>query len=192
MDPCIISGILSIAFRLLASVSCNFRQLKGIVLPKGSGKTFLTSKLDAKQFVVVDIDDLGVLGLSPDELAKYNKAIADNNANSANIIIFPKAKEYIVNLQKQFETKKLLIISSNRDLLKYVGVSASNISVLVPSPEFFKDLMTDKATETNTTDNNFAKDIYTISYNAVSSLKGARTFDSMGELLRVVSKKFIH
>lgn len=190
MDPCLVSGILSLVVRLLSSVSCNFRQLKGIVLPKGSGKTYLTAKLDSKAYVVVDIDDLGVIGLSPDELKKYEVANAENNQNSANIIIFPKAKSYVVNLQKQFENKKLIIISSNRELLKYVGVPAANITVLAPSCEFYKDLISDKAIEKDTTDLGFEKDIYKISYDAINRLKGVITFDSMNELLRVINKKF--
>jgi len=126
-------------YRLAMKLKNN--KLKGIVLPPSTGKTFLSSNFNVDKYTtLLDIETSTRLSLSEIELKQLDQLRDSGQISSYNSMFYIKCKEYLKNQKKAFKRNVFIVISSDRSLLKFIGINPSNILVFSPTNEFFEKI----------------------------------------------------
>lgn len=131
MSSLFLNQKLSISFYLKRLFKKN--NLVGIVMHKGSPIDYVIKYLSSFKDIVcvnVDSDYMEVLdGQKKLELINLQKT----NKNSYNNIIRPIIKSYVNGIRKVYnnQVRHIVLISSDDNILDYIGVKKNNISVLI-------------------------------------------------------------
>lgn len=114
--------------------TCN--SVEGVVMPASGGKTTLVKQLQSRDnSLIVDWEEYLRLNI-PKEDADRIVALQDRGETvSANLILYPLARDALKELKKRFRFKRIIIITSDLKLLDYMGVKAKII--LAPTSDFF-------------------------------------------------------
>ena len=120
--------------------------LRGFVLHLGSSTNLAVKYLSSfKDIICVDVDEDYMQVLSTGK----NQELLDlksSNKNAYNNIIRPIIKNYVNSIRKIYntQTKYIILISSNGDLLEYIGVREKYNIVLMPENGMKIDLSTEE------------------------------------------------
>jgi hypothetical protein len=136
MTEAVVCGFLNFiprVFQFIANINCN--RVIGVVLPKASGKSCVARDfIKDKQTDIIDIESVVRLTIDNETLKKLDELKGKKEMTSYNTMFYPICKNYIDNIRKNFKNKKLIVLSSDRTLLKYCGTEKT--FVFVPSNEF--------------------------------------------------------
>lgn len=109
--------------------SVSRKRLYGVLLPVGAGKTklsnFVHGKKGKKNVIFIDVDT--------------NLKI-DRGRNS--IEYFPKIKLMIEKTYRTYSKYKIVVVSSNQQLLGFLKIPAKNVFTYVPEVYFFLKMLT--------------------------------------------------
>jgi hypothetical protein len=141
METSISGGILGVLFAL---GSCFWRhkragKLHGVLLPEG--KSSLTAQLSAgassakSRVIFCDVESVGKENLSDAERTKVDELEA--NGEDSRSLVWPKMKQHVYSLRKDFPKYDILVLSGNRELLKFLG--CKKIVSYIPSSSLFED-----------------------------------------------------
>jgi hypothetical protein len=124
-------------------IKCHHRKVFAICIPRKGGATSLAQSLDLSAFKIqfIDLEDQASHVLTPSEYEKYLSMRATNNSNGIRLLLFPKMKQFVDTKYQEFSKRKLVLLSSDRDLLKYVGVARTNIIYCSPTQEAFAGIL---------------------------------------------------
>jgi len=134
---CGLFSLIPVLINSLRGIKCG--SIVGIVIPKGSGKTTIS-----KAFVkddnteLIDLENAIRLNVNDETLKKLDELKQKEELTSYNSKYYVLAKEYIKGLKKNFKNKTYYILSSDKDLLKYIG--AKDIYTFTPSNDFFNKI----------------------------------------------------
>ena len=108
-------------------------QVKGICIPPGMGKTTLVSSLSSESTLLIDLDPELRASFSSEEQDKLSQS---NSSNLGNRLLYSKSREVLEQILEMVNStsksiKKILLVSSDYRLLKYIKVSS--ISYFCPS-----------------------------------------------------------
>jgi hypothetical protein len=147
---------------------------KAIVMPKKGLKTTLKAKLeDTRKIIVVDIEEV---------ILTQHKDV--KSVNSEEFLIY--AKEYLAKVRASFG-RRIVILTSKRDIARELGVNKRNICYMLPSQELQKELLR----EGQVTNTNMLDEIYLSYKRALSDSQSKCTiFDTVNELVDIVTKTF--
>lgn len=131
---CLFGGLTSIIKLVWNRFTCN--SVQGVVIPASCGKTTLVKQLQSRDnSLIVDFEEFLRLNI-PKEDADRIVALQDRGETvSANLILYPIARDTLKELKKNHRFKRIIIVTSDLKLLEYMGVK-SNI-ILAPTSDFF-------------------------------------------------------
>jgi len=131
---CFLSTGLGWLFKLVKRVTCS--SLVGVVLPRHSGKTTLCKNLKSRDnSIMVDLDETIFMELSSED-AKRVEAMRDSGkAESVKLVLYPKARQYIEGLKQAFKFTRIILVCSDVEMLRYVGVKEDDIHAFVASTD---------------------------------------------------------
>lgn len=176
--------LLSPLVALLSKVKCRFSRVNGIVIPRKSGKTHLAKVLEKKNYIILDIENSVKLHISNDELRKLEELQNSHETQSYNNYYFPICRKFFNQLQKDFKHKSFLVLSSDPELLKYLGVK--NILYLTPSNKLYNQIIQNMSLD------EVGKRLLQASRDTIiqSSGKHLTAYDTFENLIQIVSNKF--
>ncbi len=129
----------------LDSVFWRFRYLYGILMPSGTGKTQLVKNLYGKDYLLVDVDALTIGSYRNDEERNHVEGFKQRGELSTYMALtFGRAKEIIHKLADDFGTKKLVLVTSSKELADYLNIREGNRITLCPSSSLVDTLVRDK------------------------------------------------
>lgn len=106
------------------------RRFRVIILPPSGGKSLLvdsinkTKSLDKKDTIFIDVD------------AQYKP-----EEGKISINYFPQVKEDLLKTYTEYRKFRVVLVTSNRELVKYLGVDSTKVFVYYPSSYFFSSLL---------------------------------------------------
>lgn len=110
----------------------------GICLPARCGKSTIASKFVLNnKTIILDLEEATKLSLSEDQIKRLEEYKAKNQMTSYNSLFYISCKNYVDEQIKAFPNKKFIILSSDRELLKYCGCSVNKIISFSPSNSLF-------------------------------------------------------
>jgi hypothetical protein len=177
------SCLFGLAWQLLTAVyqmKCRHRVF-AICIPRKSGATTLAQNLDlsSHKIQMIDLEDQASHILSEAEYAKYQSYRQSNNNNSIRLLLFPKMKEFVDSKYQEFSKQKIVLISSDRNLLKFVGVCRTNIIYVSPTSLAFDGIIQTLRSAESEIDN------IQKTYNAIAAYAPS-LYDTASELQRII------
>lgn len=106
------------------------RRFRAIILPPSGGKSLLvssinkTKSLDKKDTIFVDVD------------AQYKP-----EGGKTSIDYFPQVKKDLLKTYAEYRKFRVVLITSNRELVRYLKIDSTKIFVYYPSSYFFSSLL---------------------------------------------------
>lgn len=100
-----------------------------ICAPHNSGKSYFINSVSSKNYALLDLEENVALHLTEQEKQLLNSLNNDNS--SRNLHYFPLCKKYLLDIKKNHKGKKLIVFSSNYELLEYCNLK--NIISFIPS-----------------------------------------------------------
>lgn len=129
----------------LESAFWRFTHLYGILMPAGTGKTQIVKNLHGKDFLLIDCDALTIGSYRNDEERNHIEGFkARGELSTYMALTFGRAKEIIQKLAEDFGSKKLVIVTSSKDLADYLNIRAGNRLTLCPSGVLVESMTRDK------------------------------------------------
>lgn len=125
---CLISPLAHLLIKMVKRIKCG-GPVVGICAPHYSGKSYFINSVISKNYALLDLEANVDLHMKPEE-KELLKNMGNENS-SRNLHYFPIAKKYLDEVKKNHKGKKILVFSSNYDLLEYCGIG--NILSYVPS-----------------------------------------------------------
>lgn len=126
---CLVRPLLMGLKAIFKKVDCG--KIEAVVAPRFSGKSHLVSQAIGKKYKLLDLEENIKLHLTADE--KQMLSSFESSNASYNLHYYPLVKKYLIELRKNWKHQNLLIFSSDYELLKYCGMSDSQINVFIPS-----------------------------------------------------------
>lgn len=123
---CIALPIIRAVVGLVKKIKCS--STVGVCAPHYSGKSYFINSVISKKYALLDLESNVELHMKPEEKQLLN-SIGENS--SKNLHYFPICKKYLEEVKKNHKGKKLIVFSSNYELLEYCGIS--DIMSFVPS-----------------------------------------------------------
>lgn len=116
---CIVAPLAHILFKLFKKVKCG-GPMVGICAPHYSGKSYFINSVNSKKYALLDLEANIDLHMTADERNLLKNLNSENS--SRNLHYFPIAKRYLDEIKKNHKGKKILVFSSNYELLEYCGI----------------------------------------------------------------------
>ncbi len=131
---CLFGSLATVVKAVWNHFTCN--TVEGVVIPSSGGKTTLVKQLQSRDnSLIVDWEEYLKLNI-PKEDADRICALQDRGEQvSANLILYPLARDALKELKKRFRFKRIIIITSDLKLLDYMGIKTK--LVLAPTSDFF-------------------------------------------------------
>ena len=169
-------GFSALSFGLIRYIYSRYKAKKvsGLVLPVG--KTTLCDKITntCNDIFFVDVDKW----LNEQQPEKYKELCQGRTQQQFLIQFYPMLKQYVKGLTKSFGKKKLVLVSSNYDLLHQLNIK---VRVFCPTGDLLHKLPYD-ATEIN-------KKVLSITH-LTSENRKYKIFNTFDELYGLVRRKF--
>lgn len=157
--------------------------LYGVCLPRFSGKSDLVRRFKCKEVLFFDIDAI-TLASFPAEKQTEIRAFRDSGAETSYVsLVFPAARKIVSELASSFADKKIVLVSSHIDLLKFCGVMKCNRLVLKPSSHHYRTIP--KPTVTDLEAERILSD-----YAAENGHRISKVYESFEALHRIIMEKF--
>jgi hypothetical protein len=133
------------AVKLLCFLLKLTRRVKGCVILRKNGCTTLANKyLDTSRSVLIDIEDITLQDYKNNNKLKYNSLVEQRN--SVNPLLkrewYMLCKNKLDDIIFQYKRFDFVILSSDIDLLRYMGLRDSNITCFIQSDKGNAELMT--------------------------------------------------
>lgn len=106
-------------YSILTKIRCNSGSLSAIVIPRFSGKSTFVSTVCSKEYLLLDIESNIQLSLTEEEKSRLNSLVGNS---SFNLHFYPLAKAYLTNIQQNHKNRKIIVVSSDLELVKYLGI----------------------------------------------------------------------
>lgn len=130
---CLVRPVLNALGSLLKKMTCN--SVVAVVLPRHCGKSSFINSITAKDSLLLDIEENVQLEMSEGERTKLQTL--SGNA-SYNLHYFPICRDYLNKVKKNHKFKKIIVLCSDLELCRYLGISA--VFTFVPSNSLAKTL----------------------------------------------------
>lgn len=114
---CVIMPILKATYNILKKIKCS--NTIGICAPYYSGKSYFINSVMSKKYALLDLEANVELHMTKEEKDLLTN-LGENS--SKDLHYFPICKKYLEQIKKNHKGKKLLVFSSNNELLKYCGI----------------------------------------------------------------------
>ena len=114
---CIILPLVKGFYNMLKKVKC--AGISGVCAPHHSGKSHFINSVVSKKYALLDLEENVRLLMSAEEKAILNNM---SESSSKELHYFPLCKKYLEQIKKDHRGKKLIVFSSNYDLLVYCGI----------------------------------------------------------------------
>lgn len=130
---CLIRPLLSGIGSLLKKATCN--RVVAVVLPRHCGKSTFINSISVGDTLLLDIEENVQLEMSEAERSKLQNL--SGNA-SYNLHYFPICRDYLNKVKTNHKFKKIIVLCSDLELCKYLGISA--VFTFVPSNSLARTL----------------------------------------------------
>ena len=132
---CLLSTGLGWLFKLVKRITCS--SLIGVVLPRHCGRTTLCKTLKGRDnSLMVDLDETLYLELSKEDSDRVSAMRDAGKQESVKLVLYPRAKKYVEELKQSFKFTRIILVSSDVGMLRYIGVKEDDIMAFVPATEF--------------------------------------------------------
>jgi hypothetical protein len=159
-----------------------WQHLYGIVMPRFSGKSDLTRRFKSREVMFFDIDAICLASFSQEKQLEIRGFIAEGSETSYATLVFPAARKIISELADSFADKRIVLISSHIDLIKFLGVMKCNRLVLKPSASHYRAIP--KAC------NEIEAERILSDYTSENMNRITKTYESFEALHRIIQEKF--
>lgn len=117
----------------------NKYKIFGVLCSEKSGVSNALKKVEFNEkLVLVDVSE--VVKMDEGKFKKLN-SVKDLDHNYYNALVFEMVRDYLNKIKKVSRKKVIIILTSNIDLLKYLKVCDSAISVIVPTIDYQVELI---------------------------------------------------
>jgi len=111
----------------------------GVLCSEKSGVSGALNKVEFNEkIVLVDVSEVVKMDKEKYEVLNHVK---ESDLNYYNALVFDLVKDYLNKIKKVSKKKVIVILTSNVDLLKYLKVADSAISVVVPTIDYQVELI---------------------------------------------------
>ena len=158
------------------------RRLFAILVPAKSGKEYIHDETNSyvskveKEHNFIDVDGLAKHLIGSDHSLVRSKSLKETQ-------LFPKLRESVAETFSGRLNNNIVIITSNVNLVKFLGIKDKRILSVVPSQGFLETLCKDL-------DNNMKETVATTRDQIVKNCKTVRVFDSLVDLLKITVEFF--
>jgi hypothetical protein len=157
--------------------------LYGVCLPRFAGKSDLVRRFKSKEVMFFDIDAITLASFPAEKQAEI-RAFRDSGAETSYVsLVFPAARKLVSELAASFADKKIVLVSSHIDLLKFCGVMKCNRLVLKPSSHHYRTIP--KPTVTDLEAERVLSD-----YASENGARINKVYESFESLHRIIMEKF--
>jgi hypothetical protein len=118
----------------------NCGSLTAIIIPRFSGKSTLISSVVSRTHLLLDIEENVKLELTEQEKVKLNSLVGNS---SFNLHYYPIVRDYILKVRNNHKHKKIVIVCSDIELVKYLNIK--NHFCYVPSNSLTENIKTNLA-----------------------------------------------
>jgi hypothetical protein len=127
---CLFGGLVKLVRYLWETATCN--TVESIILL--TGKTSLVKQLQARDgSLVCDWEEHLRMQVSAEDAKRITDL--ESRGESASLILYPLAKKALTDLKKDFRFKRIILVSSDLNMMKYLGIKPTLI--LTPSSDFY-------------------------------------------------------
>lgn len=135
---CLTGGIVFFLRKLLR---IRLKSVSAVLIPSGCGKTSILKYLEApKDTIMIDLDATSLLSISEEQERRLKRFKDNNESQSYKQEIMIICRDYVKKLKRDFLKKKIILISSSYDILKYLGLSSEDINVYCPNNQLFTEI----------------------------------------------------
>lgn len=112
--------------------------LYGVCLPRYAGKSDLVRRFKSKDVMFFDIDAITLASFTAEKQTEIRTFQNTGAETSFVSLVFPAAMKLVAELCQSFSDKKIVLVTSHVDLLKFIGVMKCNRLVLKPSSQHYR------------------------------------------------------
>jgi hypothetical protein len=122
---CLVKPVLTLLKKL---VNINCGSISAVVIPRHAGKSSFVSTVSSKEFILLDVEENIKMNLSPEENLRLNSLVGNS---SWALHYYPIVRDYVIKTQNNHKNKKIVILCSDLELIKYLNIK--NVLSFVPS-----------------------------------------------------------
>lgn len=122
---CLVRPLFS-ALGRLRKVDCG--SVSAVVIPRHAGKSTFINSVSSKEYLLLDLEENVRLEMTDAEKEKLQHLVGNS---SYNLHYFPICREYLKRIRENHKHKKLVVVCSDLELVKYLRIK--KVFCYVPS-----------------------------------------------------------